>query len=103
MDNNIVSENRVGSFMIQRLDIMMRPDEVMAVLSRCLVFKADFALNCDAVEYHAFCSLFPPVQKHMRAPEYPILTETEYDEETKHTRLKNVGFEINGQKIMFED
>lgn len=89
---SIIDERRVGVFSIDKRLVDTEPDTCMAVLSDCVVVRAEFLYHTGAIEYVAFHESFDPVEIGMMTPRYVAHVKCDYDPETQTITTAFAGF-----------
>ena len=98
MSANIVKEKRYGRFVIGRQLLLDHPEEVMWLLSKCLIWRAEYSLERNGFEYWALCEAFPSMLLGMAAPVYDVVFEVELLRDGSY-RSRPVGFQIGDQVV----
>jgi len=66
--------DRKGIFVISRTLLEDCPDLVMKVMSKVIIFRAEFMFDKDAIEYHAVSPWFNEISLGFEAPYYTVET-----------------------------
>lgn len=88
----VVEERRLGRFNVPRIYIAKFPEDVMEVLSKCLIVRAETLYHADAIEYIAFSEMFEPCEDGCEPPMYVADMEQTMDQETGDILCKFIGF-----------
>lgn len=64
---------RVGRFMLSKDFIDEYPEVIMAIMGKMIVFRAEYLLDRNAVDYSAMSTLFDDVDPGVIAPNYRII------------------------------
>ena len=96
--SSIVSERRYGRFMIGRQLLLDNPEGVRWLLSKCLIWKAEYAMDSHAFEYWALCEAYPSLPMGVAAPVYDVVFEVELLRDGS-CRERPVGFQIGDQVV----
>jgi hypothetical protein len=66
---------RVGRFVVRKDDLDALPDWLQQMMSRVIVLRSQYALECDGNEYVALCPQFQASGVGMAMPTYTPLVE----------------------------
>lgn len=88
-------KNRKGKFAVSLDFVTTRPDLVQKILGRCIVFKSEYLLMYDVIEYFAISELFDEIEEGMAAEQYRFVFKLklkleELDEEEENLYIEKV-------------
>lgn len=69
---NFFEERRFGRFFIPRHIVETDPEHIMLIMGKCVVVKAEIALDRDGYDYMAVSPDFAPLSPGSIAPTYNV-------------------------------
>ncbi len=68
-------DNRIGMFRLDLRVIEREPEITKKIMGKTIIYRAEYLLVYNAIEYIAYSDLFEKMPKGSHAPEYKFIIE----------------------------